>query len=108
MKEREEFMDTYRKSAIISLVAGGVSASLGVAFVDLQYTAFEVAIHDFFMVLPRSIIIGGLPSLIFAAIVLTVWRKFGKSEKGMQFTCLLIGVVTGAFCTMPLIISYGT
>ena len=103
----QELMDTYKKATLIGIVAGMLTASFGVAFLDIQYFGVDVAINDFFRALPRSIIIAGLPSWILTTIVLVFWKKSGKSEKGMKLTCLLIGIVTGAFCTIPLVMSYG-
>jgi hypothetical protein len=100
-------MDTYKKSAVISIVAGMLTASFGAALLDIQYFGVVVAINDFFRALPRSIIFAGLPSWILTAIILAIWKKSGKSEKGMKLTCLFIGIITGALCTIPLIMSYG-
>ncbi len=94
------------KSGLISLVMGMLGASLTVAFMDFTF-GLDVAINSFFKVLPRSILIGGLPSLILAAIVLAFWKKSGKSEKGMKLTCLIIGAIVGVLCGLPLYISYG-
>jgi len=103
----QDLMDIYKKSAIISTVAGMFTASFGAAIPDIQYFGVAVAVKDFFMAIPRSIVIAGLPSWILATIVLAIWKKSGKSEKGMKQTCLLIGIVTGALCTIPLVLSYG-
>ncbi len=99
-------MNTYMKSGAISLVAGMLSASFIVALLDFQF-GLDVAINSFFMVLPRSIIIGGLPSLVLAASVLAFWNKFRKSEKGMRLTCLIIGLIVGVLCGGPLYIFGG-
>lgn len=94
------------KSGIASVVAGMFGASLTVAVMDFTF-GLDVAINSFFKVLPRSICIGGVPSLILAAIIFAFWKKYGKNEKGMMLTCLITGFIVGVLCGVPLYISYG-
>jgi hypothetical protein len=99
-------MNTYLKLGMVSLAAGMLGASLTVAYMDF-YFGLDVAINSFFMVIPKSIVIGGLPSLVIGAIVLGYRKAFGKSEKGMELTCLIIGFIVGILCGPLLYISYG-
>ena len=99
-------MNIYMKSGIVSLISGMLGASLTVAVMDFTF-GLDVAINSFFKVLPRSICIGGVPSLILAAVIFAFWKKSGKNEKGMIETCLITGFIVGVLCGVPLYISYG-
>jgi uncharacterized membrane protein len=87
-------MNTFTKSGLISVVTGMFSASFATA---LRYFSFGLkeALDTFFIVLPRSLLVAGLPSLILTAIVMAFWEKSGKSEKGVIWIGLIIGLVIG-------------
>jgi uncharacterized membrane protein len=100
----KEYMNTFTKAGLISAVIGMFSASFAVA---LQYFSFGLreALDTFFIVLPKSLLVVGLPSLILTAIVLVFWEKPGKSEKGVIWIGLIIGLVIGLLGSI--LLSYG-
>ena len=97
-------MNTFTKAALISVVIGMFSASFVAA---LRYFSFGLneAVDTFFIVLPRSILVAGLPSLILAAVVMAFWQKTGKGEKGVIWISLIIGLVIGFLG--GILLSYG-
>ena len=105
MKEKwKEHINTFTKAGLISLVMGMLSASFAAA---LRYFSFapNEAIDTFFIVLPRSILVAGVPSLILAAIVIAFWEKSGKGEKGVIWIGLIVGLVIGLLG--GILLSYG-
>ena len=79
------------------------SASFTVASMDMQF-GMDVATHSFFSVFPRSILIGGLPSLVLVMIILSFW----KSENNIKLIVILIvSILVGILCGPVLYISFG-
>lgn len=93
---RQEYIkriSVYAKSAIISLVAGTLSSSF---FGILVFATDGFSIDDFLWVLPRSILIGGFPSVVVALIVLAFFKNARNNENSIKLTYLITGLVVGA------------
>jgi ABC-type Fe3+ transport system permease subunit len=102
--------------AVLSLIGGVISGALGASLcaagMDMGF-GLNVALRSFFMVFPRSFVLGGIPGLVAAGIVLLISYAVEKRRGRMgrvKYTiiyCAIVGLVIGIVAGPVLYISYG-